>query len=104
MLVLKALAVAGVILFVYSYMLYPVLLSLMAGWVQLKRDIRHITGKANRRAMAPSDWPHIGVVIAAFNEEKHIRQRVENLLAQDYPTDKLRIYIGSDGSKDQTGA
>lgn len=104
MLALKAMAVAGVVLFVYSYLLYPILLSLLAGWVQLKRDIRHVTGKVNRRATAPSVFPHIGVVIAAFNEEKHIRQRVENLLNQDYPADKLRIYIGSDGSKDQTGA
>lgn len=104
MLALKALAVAGVALFVYSYLLYPVLLSLLAGWVQLKRDVRHVTGKVDRRAIAPTDLPYIGVVIAAFNEEKHIRQRVENLLAQDYPAGRLRIYIGSDGSKDQTGA
>lgn len=104
MLALKALAIAGIALFLYSYLLYPILLSGIAGWVQLKRDVRHIFGKANRRTQQDSDLPDIGVVIAAFNEEKHIKQRVENLLAQDYPSDKLRIYIGSDGSRDQTGA
>lgn len=103
MLALKALAIAGIALFLYSYLLYPILLAGLAGWLQLKRDIRHILGKGNRRAMQPQELPDVAVVIAAFNEEKHIRLRVENLLAQDYPVDKLRIYIGSDGSSDQTG-
>ena len=44
----------------------------------------------------------VAVVIAAFNEEKHILERVENLLNQDYEQDSLTIYIGSDGSDDKT--
>jgi len=50
----------------------------------------------------PVDWPSVGIVVAAHDEEKHIIARIRNLLALDYPGDRLRIYIGSDGSSDRT--
>lgn len=46
--------------------------------------------------------PSISVIIAAYNEELDISQRIENLLALNYPKDKLEILIASDGSSDQT--
>lgn len=46
--------------------------------------------------------PSISVVVAAYNEEKAIAARIENLLAQDYPKDKLEIIVASDGSRDRT--
>lgn len=46
--------------------------------------------------------PTVSVVIAAYNEEDRILPRVENLLASDYPKDKLDIVIVSDGSTDST--
>jgi cellulose synthase/poly-beta-1,6-N-acetylglucosamine synthase-like glycosyltransferase len=44
----------------------------------------------------------VTVVIAAHNEESRILPRVENLLASDYPADRLEIIVVSDGSTDQT--
>src|SRR5690606_34113321 len=55
-----------------------------------------------RRAPLPS-WPEVAVVIAAFNEEKHLAARLDNLLNLDYPAERLRCYVGSDGSSDRTG-
>lgn len=92
-------------LVVYSYAIYPLVLALWAALHQLAQDVRFVTRKADRRvsdARAPHDWPEVAVVIAAYNEERHIAERVHNILAQDYPRDKLRLYIGSDGSKDRT--
>lgn len=86
---------AGAIAWVY--VLYPALLGVAAA----------ILG---RRAVPESlpenreQWPTVSVVIAAFNEERVIRQRVKNLLALDYPASKLQVVVGSDGSTDQTAA
>jgi glycosyltransferase involved in cell wall biosynthesis len=46
--------------------------------------------------------PEVTVVVAAHDEEGVIGRRVENLLALDYPTDKLEIVVASDGSTDRT--
>ncbi|UFS69107.1 glycosyltransferase family 2 protein [Geomonas sp. RF6] len=47
-------------------------------------------------------FPLVSVVIAACNEEQNIMRRLENLLAQDYPSDRLEIILVSDGSEDRT--
>ena len=49
-----------------------------------------------------SPWPAVSIVVAAHNEEKNIVNRLHNLVAQDYPEDKLEIIVVSDGSQDQT--
>jgi len=46
--------------------------------------------------------PSVAVVIAAYNEESCIKERIENLLSLDYPEDKITCFIGSDGSSDKT--
>lgn len=46
--------------------------------------------------------PTVSMVIAAYNEEKVIGEKLENCMAIDYPKDKLEIIIGSDGSSDKT--
>lgn len=46
--------------------------------------------------------PSVTLVIAAYNEEKTIRGRLENSLALDYPKDKLQIIVASDASSDST--
>jgi biofilm PGA synthesis N-glycosyltransferase PgaC len=46
--------------------------------------------------------PSVSFIIAAFNEEKIIRQKILNDLALQYPKDKIEIIIVSDGSSDNT--
>ena len=48
--------------------------------------------------------PHVTIVVVAFNEAQRIPGRIENLLALDYPRDRLDIVIASDGSTDDTVA
>jgi cellulose synthase/poly-beta-1,6-N-acetylglucosamine synthase-like glycosyltransferase len=49
-----------------------------------------------------SDLPKISVLIAAYNEEKVIRETVTTLLTSNYPPDKFEVIVGSDNSKDRT--
>ena len=100
-------AIGGVVAVLYSYALYPVVLFVIGAINQGLRDVAFVFRKRDRRidaghAEAEPDWPPVAVVISAYNEETHIVSRIENLLALDYPEDRLRAYIGSDGSRDRT--
>jgi glycosyltransferase involved in cell wall biosynthesis len=46
--------------------------------------------------------PDVTVVVAAHDEEHVIGARLENLLALDYPHDRLEVVVASDGSADGT--
>ncbi len=48
--------------------------------------------------------PTVTVIVAAHDEEAVIERRVENLLALDYPADRLRVVVASDASTDRTDA
>ncbi len=102
---LAVVAVGGILAVVYTYALYPLVLFIVAGLNQAGKDAAFVFRKGERRkAESDTDWPHVAVVISAYNEERHLRQRIENLLALDYPADRLSAYIGSDGSRDRTAA
>lgn len=46
--------------------------------------------------------PDVAIVIAAYNEEKVIEQRIRNIAQQDYNLSKVLVYVGSDVSSDST--
>jgi cellulose synthase/poly-beta-1,6-N-acetylglucosamine synthase-like glycosyltransferase len=48
------------------------------------------------------DLPTVSIVVAAHDEEAVIERRVENLLALDYPPDRVEIVVASDASTDRT--
>jgi cellulose synthase/poly-beta-1,6-N-acetylglucosamine synthase-like glycosyltransferase len=101
---LRVVAIGGICLVVYSYALYPVVLLFAAGWNQILRDVAFVFRKVERRQRSSDiDWPRVAVVISAYNEERHLQRRIENLLALDYPVGRMMAYIGSDGSRDRTG-
>ena len=87
---------------VYTYFGYPLLLIAIASLRQLRTDWQLVSRGASRRVSAPADPPRVAVLVAAFNEERHIADRVRNILEQDYPADRLRIFVGSDASSDRT--
>jgi cellulose synthase/poly-beta-1,6-N-acetylglucosamine synthase-like glycosyltransferase len=76
-------------LLAWTHVLYP---AVAAGLARVaRRPVR-------KEAIEPS----VAVVIAAYNEETVIARRLENLLALDYPADKLQIVVTSDASSDRT--
>lgn len=94
-LVLTFWAACGLI--TYSYLIYPLMMT-------IRFRSAPIMGGRESPPKAPTSHPHVEVIIAAFNEEAHIRRRVHNLLEQEYEPSRLRIAIGSDGSTDRTNA
>jgi cellulose synthase/poly-beta-1,6-N-acetylglucosamine synthase-like glycosyltransferase len=46
--------------------------------------------------------PRVSLIIAAHNEEKGIREKLENSMSLSYPKDKLEIIVVSDASNDRT--
>lgn len=57
---------------------------------------------APRRVRKADIEPDVTVIVAAYNEETVIGRRIENLLALDYPADKLHVVVVSDASSDRT--
>ena len=87
------LALASLVLFLWSYLLYPALLRRLAG------------GRAPAVRLSPRGAPSgpasVEVIVSAADEEAVIGARVSNLLAQAAPPD-YRIAIGCDGCADGT--
>jgi hypothetical protein len=50
----------------------------------------------------PAALPAVTVIVAAHDEEAVIERRLENLLALDYPADRLAVVVASDASTDRT--
>ena len=48
--------------------------------------------------------PDVTIIVTAYNEEKRIKEKLEDILALEYPKEKLQILVASDGSTDQTNA
>ena len=44
----------------------------------------------------------VSIIIPAYNEEKSIERTIKSALSLDYPSEKLRIIVVDDGSKDNT--
>ena len=79
-----------VIIVLYVYFGYPLLLLIL-----------------NKLCPAPKVkkaeiTPTISLIIAAFNEEKVIAQKIKNTFELEYPKDNLEIIVVSDGSTDST--
>jgi hypothetical protein len=53
------------------------------------------------RRRAPIE-PTVTIIVSAHNEADRVERRLRNLLALDYPADRLEIILGSDGSTDDT--
>lgn len=80
---------SSLLLLAYVYVGYPLIAGLRA---VMRPKPRHT---------APIE-PMVSVLVIAHNEADRIAGRIENLLALDYPRDRLEILIASDGSTDDT--
>ncbi len=78
----------------HSYVFYPLLLRWLSRGKSNNQDIH----------LLPDDFPDVSVIMSVYNEEKVIEKKLESLLCQAYPAEKMQIFIGSDHSTDQTDA
>lgn len=76
----------------YTYAGYPMLLML---WPK--------AGKGRNEPDAYQGFePAISIIIPVYNEEKVIREKIENTLSLDYPKERREIIVASDASNDRT--
>ncbi len=80
----------GAALTAYSYLGYPLLVSLLA---RLRPPARF---------EPPAEAPSVTVLIAAYNEAAVIARKIENTLALEYPRGRLHVLVVTDGSDDET--
>src|ERR1019366_4438922 len=81
-----------ILLFAYPFVIYPFLLALWA------KRMPAVQGGGD----AAGEQPAVALVICALNEQRIIREKIENSLALRYPREKLTIVVVSDGSADRT--
>ncbi len=76
----------------HTYLLYPLSLPLLSLIMP------------SRRRQGDPNAHKVTLVIAAFNEEKVIEEKILNSFGLEFPHENLQILIGSDASNDQTHA
>ncbi|MBI5017281.1 MAG: glycosyltransferase family 2 protein [Deltaproteobacteria bacterium] len=76
-------------LIAYAYVGYPLLIAMLSSFV-------------HRKVKAAPIEPQVSLLIAAYNEEKDIAEKLRNSLELDYPADRYEIVVASDGSTDRT--
>ncbi|MFZ7144448.1 MAG: glycosyltransferase [Bacteroidota bacterium] len=87
--VLFAIFCFSVFIVFYSYVLFPLILRILA--------------KGRSFQFNDLDRPEgVSVLISAYNEESVIREKIRSVFDTDYPADKIEILIGSDSSTDGT--
>jgi len=54
-------------------------------------------------ASPPSqEFPFVSVILSVYNEEVALPEKLANILALDYPSNRLEFLVASDGSNDRT--
>lgn len=91
---LKLIFLILVLIVAYSYVGYGALLFTI---VKLKRLLSRKSTKA-----VNSILPEVTLLIAAYNEEDFIENKINNSLKLNYPQQKLKIIVVADGSTDRT--
>ncbi|MEO1519005.1 MAG: glycosyltransferase family 2 protein [Bacteroidota bacterium] len=94
--VLEVLLWLGIFIVFYAYLGYGLVLSVL---IQIKRLIK---GRPNIPDLSDEDLPEVTFVVAAYNEEDWIEEKVANCLEFDYPRNKIQLLFVTDGSDDRT--
>lgn len=96
MLFIKIIFWSSLLVLLYCYFGYGILL-----WSYLKA--LSLFSKNKKSLRASKDFqPEVTLLVATFNEELIINQKIENTLQIDYPAHKLKIIFVADGSTDNT--
>jgi poly-beta-1,6-N-acetyl-D-glucosamine synthase len=94
MVTLKLLFWLFIFIVFYAYVGYGILLFLL---IKIKRIIG-----VKEEHSTTHELPEVTFIVAAFNEERWIEDKIKNSLALDYPKDKIRFFFVTDGSDDST--
>ena len=90
---LTTIIIIALSIIVYTYVGYPIILGIL---VKLNRKSRIIASESD------NFFPEVTVIVAAWNEEKIIQEKIDNCLALNYPAKQLKFIFVTDGSDDTT--
>ncbi len=79
----------------YAYLGYGLLLFFL---IKIKR----IFGKKTEPGYDEDSLPEVTFIVAAYNEQDYIEDKIRNCLAFDYPKNKISFWFVTDGSNDRT--
>lgn len=91
----------GLLVPAYAYVGYPLLLFVLAAFVQTGRDAFYLLFRNDRRRRSV-ERPQVSIILAAYNEEGVIADTLARCLAVEYPKQRTEIIVGSDASSDRT--
>lgn len=76
----------------HTYLFYPAIMMLFF------RKLRTVVTEYS----LTDELPAVAILIAAYNEERVIAEKIISVFNTSYPVNKLKVYVGSDASEDET--
>lgn len=80
-----------IFLIVHSYALFPIIMHFLAK-----------NKKENSITYSREELPKVAVLMAAYNEEEVIEQKIQSIFNTNYPIELVEVFVGSDNSTDKT--
>lgn len=84
-----AIALFCLLLIAYSYLLFP--------WL-----MKRAAARSHSEFEPLEEFPPVSVLLAAYNEERVLEEKIRSIFRSRYPKHKLEVWVGSDASTDQT--
>ena len=79
---------AAIVAVLYPYVIFPGLLA--------------VIGRKPETPSEPAELPRVALLVSAFIEGERIADKIRNFQSFDYPADRIDLWIGTDGSPDNT--
>jgi cellulose synthase/poly-beta-1,6-N-acetylglucosamine synthase-like glycosyltransferase len=76
----------------HSYVLFPLILSFLAR----NKERNQLVFTAEK------EWPTVTIMMAVYNEELVLEEKLNSVFDSDYPLEKIQFLIGSDNSTDDS--
>ena len=80
----------------YTFIGYGILLYILVKFKEKRHPAQPLA--------LPENLPDVTLFIAAYNEEKIVKAKMDNCMQLDYPKDKLNVVWITDGSTDMTNS
>ncbi len=64
--------------------------------------MKRLAARGRGAPLRPTEIPKVSIIITAYNEERGIGAKIENILASHFPLDRAEIIVASDASTDAT--
>ncbi|MEQ8416337.1 MAG: glycosyltransferase family 2 protein [Imperialibacter sp.] len=91
--ILIVISIVALSILFYSYLGYGIVLFAL---VKIKRFF------APRKPVEMTEWPEVTMLVAAYNEQDCVEDKIRNSLSLSYPSDRIKFLFVTDGSTDKT--